>query len=112
MARQDKTELRQTLAKNIRSHMGRMQITAADLSKLSGVTQGMLSTILSCKSTTRLDTLQRLAEGLGVAASDLLLEDSKSAAAGKDEEFFRLFARWRLVTKLDRDIIRRILSRE
>lgn len=110
MARQDKTELRVVIARNIRTKMHQQKIkTLHELKLLSDVSQSMISTILSGKSSPRVDTIQRLANALNCSASDLFQEDPQSIPVMKDEVFLGLYARYQLANESDRQMVKRIL---
>jgi transcriptional regulator with XRE-family HTH domain len=110
MARQDKTELRVAIARNIRLKMQQQGIkTLLELRKLSDVSQSMISTILSGKTSPRVDTIQRLAEALNCPASDLLQGDPKDIPVMKDEAFLSLYARYQLAPVRDREMVKRLL---
>ena len=110
MARQDKVELRVAIARNIKLKMRQQKIkTLLELSTLSGVAQSMVSTILSGKSSPRVDTIQRIANALNCSASDLFQEDPKDVPVMKDEEFLSLYARYQLAPVRDREMVKRLL---
>ena len=69
-----KTLLRDRLAVNVRTHRIARQWTQEDLEHQSGVSQRYISRIESAKVAATVDTVQKLAEALGVDGVHLLNE--------------------------------------
>jgi transcriptional regulator with XRE-family HTH domain len=65
------TPLERYLGSTIRELRRKHGLTIADISERSGISRGMLSRIETGRTATSLDTLSRLAQGLGVSLSAL-----------------------------------------
>ena len=110
MSRQDKLELRRTLAKNIKARMQAMSIESGqELARLAKVSQSMISTILATKSSPRVDTVQRIADALNCPAADLFQDDPENIPAMRDEVFLGMYAKYQLATPRDQELVKRIL---
>jgi DNA-binding Xre family transcriptional regulator len=81
------TELRQTLARNIRAALARHGRTVVALADFAGVSTAHLYDVLGCKKAATVDFIQKVSEALDCEAADLLrAPDREVAAAPADAE--------------------------
>lgn len=68
------SSIRMILARNVQYHRTRCRLTLAQLSDLSGLSQGTLSAIEQGKGEIRVDVLDNLAMAFGISVAQLLKE--------------------------------------
>ena len=71
------TSLNRYLGHTIRNHRKRHHLTIAEVSKLAGISVGMLSKIENGHTSTSLETLEQLSKALGVTLSSLFFGYNK-----------------------------------
>ena len=81
---------RQTLAENVRLHRAKLNITQGLLAKRSKLSARLISIIESdARANVELETLERIAKGLGVTVVDLLT-DSQEVSGERRKQAIRL----------------------
>ncbi|HLV60456.1 MAG TPA: helix-turn-helix transcriptional regulator [Fredinandcohnia sp.] len=86
---EDTTELRQALARRIRSLRQEAGLTQVELAERAGISNEFLSRIEHASGTPSLDTLARLARGLGIGLCELFQESEPSDAVQRIEPLLR-----------------------